>query len=261
MPRPLITFITGQYVPRCQHDIDKHFSDYQTIQYMDSGSVSLRVGERSYALNGRWFWSAYPGPRISFRAGERGGWWVHRYLAFRGPLVKRWEADGLFPIAPQPAPAGQSWAARMDELIGTVSESDPWQVTKAGHALESLLIDLAAARAERPAESGTGSAWVKSATSRISESEATIDYDAVARELGMSVRSLRRNFRRRLGVSPHQYVIAQRMRVARQRLLETDVPIKEIARELGYADVFYFGRQFKQQTGVAPAAFRRSREG
>lgn len=261
MPRPGITFITGQYVPRCRHDIDKYFGDYQTIQYMDAGSVSVRVGEKSYALNGRWFWSAYPGPRISFRAQEPGGWWVHRYLAFRGPLVKRWEQDGLFPITPQPAPGGRSWASRMDELIGWASETDPWQVTKAGHALESLMIDLAAGRAEQNAASGGAPAWMQSATRRMQKQASVIDYDAVARELGMSVRSLRRNFRRRLGLSPHQYVIAQRIRVARQRLLETDVPIKEIARELGYADVFYFGRQFKQQTGVAPAAFRRSREG
>jgi AraC family transcriptional regulator, arabinose operon regulatory protein len=255
MPRPGITFITGQYVPRCRHDIDKYFADYQTIQYMDSGAVSLRVGEKSYALNGRWFWSAYPGPRIAFRAGEPDGWWVHRYVAFRGPLVRRWEEDGLFPIVPQPVGEGRSWAARMDTLIALASEADPWQVVRAGHAMESLLIDLAAARAERSA--GAGSAWMKSATDRMGEANASIDYEVLARELGMSARSLRRNFRRSLGVSPHQFVINQRIHAARQRLLSTDVPIKEIARELGYADVFYFGRQFKQQTGVSPAAFRR----
>jgi AraC-like DNA-binding protein len=149
----------------------------------------------------------------------------------------------------------------MDELIARVSETDPWRVIQTGHLLESLLIDLAAARAERSASAGPGSAWAQAATKRMSDSEAAIDYESVAREMGISVRSLRRNFKRRLGASPHQYVIAQRIRTARQRLLQTDVPIKEIARELGYGDVFYFGRQFKQQTGVSPAAFRRSREG
>lgn len=261
MSRPGITFITGQYVSRCQHDIDKYFSDYQTIQYMEAGSVALRVDGREYALNGRWFWSAYPGPRIAFRAGEPGGWWVHRYLAFRGALVRRWEEDGLFPIAPQAVGESRSWAARMDELIARVAETNPWEVVRAGHLLESLLIDLAAARAEQAASAGPTSAWAQAATKRLKEADAAIDYESVAHDMGISVRSLRRNFKRRLGATPHQYVIAQRIRVARQRLLETDVPIKEIARELGYGDVFYFGRQFKQQTGVSPAVFRRSREG
>ncbi|MGC4030741.1 MAG: helix-turn-helix transcriptional regulator [Tepidisphaeraceae bacterium] len=66
---------------------------------------------------------------------------------------------------------------------------------------------------------------------------------------------------RQTGQSPHQYVIGLRVATAREMLLKTDLPVKEIARRLGYADVFYFGRQFKRQTGVSPALFRKSREG
>lgn len=257
MPRPWITFITGQYVPRCQHDIDKYFSDYQTLQYMDAGSVSLRIGEQSYVLKGRWFWSAYPGPRIAFHAVEKGGHWVHRYIAFRGPLVARWQEDGLFPVPPQQPPQSEDWATRFDKLIDRVAQPGYWDVVKTGHEVESLLIDLASARAQKPL-----SGWVRSLAKNLSESEGKgMDYECVARELGMSVRSLRRNFKRKLGLSPHQFLIEQRIRLARQKLLETDVPIKQIARELGYSDVYYFGRQFKQLTGISPAAFRRSREG
>lgn len=257
MPRPWITFITGQYVPRCQHDIDKHFSEYQTLQYMDAGSVSLRIGEQSYVLKGRWFWSAYPGPRISFRSIEKGGYWVHRYLAFRGPLVTRWEEDGLFPVLPQQAPLDQDWASRFDDLIGRVSHTGYWDVVRTGHEVESLLIDLASARAQKPL-----SGWVRSLAKNLSEpAGGGVDYESLAGKLGMSVRSLRRNFKRKLGVSPHQFLIEQRVRHARQKLLETDVPIKQIARELGYSDVYYFSRQFKHLTGISPAAFRLSREG
>lgn len=257
MPRPWITFITGQYVSHCQHDIDKNFSDYQTLQYMDRGAVSLRVGEQSYVLKGRWFWSAYPGPRIAFRAAERGGSWVHRYIAFRGPLVTRWEEDGLFPVSPQQAPPGEDWAGRFDELIARVSKTGYWDLIRTGHEVESLLIDLASARAQKPL-----SEWVRSLANKLSEAaDGGIDYESLAKGFGMSVRSLRRNFKRKIGLSPHQFLIEQRIRLARQKLLETDVPIKQIARELGYSDVYYFGRQFKQITGISPAAFRRSREG
>lgn len=257
MPRPSITFITGQYVPRCTHDIDKHFSAYQTLQYMDAGHVWLRVGEREYALNGRFFWSAYPGPRIAFHAAPPAKTWVHRYLAFRGPLVQRWMEDGLFPVPPQEAPAGVSFASRFDVAMKLALSPGRWSSVRAAHAVEGMLIDLAEARQAAPA----APAWVSAVTRELADASEPVDYDALSQRLGLSVRSLRRNFRKRLGTTPHQYVIAQRVQSARDLLLKTDTPLKEIARQLGYADVFYFARQFKRQTGVSPAMFRRSREG
>src|SRR5687768_11911568 len=98
MARPEIVFLAAQHVPHCAHQIDKRFADYQTIQYMQAGDVALAVDQQRYALNGRWFWSCYPGPRIAFHAADRGKTWVHRYVSFRGPLVTRWMEDGLFPI-------------------------------------------------------------------------------------------------------------------------------------------------------------------
>jgi AraC-like DNA-binding protein len=224
---------------------------------MDDGAVSLSVGDQDYALNGRWFWSAYPGPRIRFNAAVGTRFWVHRYVAFRGPLVARWQADGLFPIAPQ-RPSGDDAAERFDAILAQSRQPGRWAAVRTAHLIEGLLIDLAAARAATPAPS----AWVDSVTRQLaSRSVNPIDYAQLAEKLGMSVRSLRRNFRQRLGVSPHQFLIGQRVTRARALLLSTNLPLKGIARQLGYADVFYFGRQFKRQTGVSPATFRRSREG
>jgi AraC-like DNA-binding protein len=264
MARPDITFLAGQSVRRCRHDIDKHFADYQTLQYMNGGDVALRIDQTAYHLSGRWFWSAYPGPRIAFHVAPPSTSWVHRYIAFRGPLVSRWMADGLFPIAPQKPPGGRDYSQLFDEMLRLTRQPGRWPALKAAHRIESMLIDLAEARHAAPNSPASESAptWMNTATRELAASkEIAIDYDALAERLGMSVRTLRRSFRRRLGVSPHQYLIAQRVQAARELLLKTDVPLKEIARTTGYSDVFYFGRQFKQMTGVSPALFRRSREG
>src|SRR5688572_19866467 len=93
-----LTFLYGESVPRCAHEIDKHFAGYNTLQYMSAGAVELTVAGERHALNGRWFWSAYPGPRIAFRAAPPARHWRHRYLAFRGPRVRRWHEAGLFPV-------------------------------------------------------------------------------------------------------------------------------------------------------------------
>lgn len=258
MARPEIVFLTAQYVPRCTHQIDKHFSDYQTLQYMHTGRVSLAIDQQAYALSGRWFWSCYPGPRIAFHASEPGATWVHRYVSFRGPLVTRWMEDGLYPIAPQRSPGDRDYSKRFDDVLSRVREGGRWNALRAGHLIEGLLIELAESRSASP----QAPAWVQDAqVSLARQATGAIHYDQLADALGMSERSLRRNFRKRLGISPHQYVIDLRIRAARDLLTHGDAPLKEIARRLGYNDVFYFGRQFKAQVGVSPAQFRRSREG
>jgi len=62
-------------------------------------------------------------------------------------------------------------------------------------------------------------------------------------------------------MSPHAYLLQCRATSARRLLGETDLPIKSIAQQLGYRDVYFFSRQFRQMTGVPPAVYRHSRHG
>jgi iron complex transport system substrate-binding protein len=74
----------------------------------------------------------------------------------------------------------------------------------------------------------------------------------------MSTTTFRRRFKHLTGMPPHRYRLACRVAEARRLLGSSDAPIKQIADELGYTDVFYFSRHFKQMTGVSPAHYRRS---
>lgn len=264
-----LTFLYGESVPRCTHRIDKHFTGYFTLQYMSAGSVQLAIDAERHVLSGRWFWSAYPGPRIAFCAAPPATTWRHRYLAFRGPRVRRWTQAGLFPIAPQqPAPGERDFGESFDHLLDLSlrRRGEPYAQLRAAHVLEEILIELAedrsaaaaAAARERPA-------WLKSAVARldrVARGEAdNVDYARVAAELGMAEVTFRRKFRAATGSAPHEYVLQSRVAEARRLLGETDRPIKSIARQLGYRDVYFFSRQFKRFAGVPPALFRRSRQG
>jgi iron complex transport system substrate-binding protein len=87
------------------------------------------------------------------------------------------------------------------------------------------------------------------------------DYDAIAAKLGMAESTLRRRFRDATGVPPHEFVLQARVNEARRLLGETNDPIKRIAQRLGYRDVYFFSRQFRQFAGVPPALYRKSRQG
>ena len=81
--------------------------------------------------------------------------------------------------------------------------------------------------------------------------------DEMAHRVHLSRAQFTRRFRAAFGTSPARFVIQTRIERARQLLLESDMTLEQIARTLGYADAYFFSRQFKQFAGQSPGALRR----
>lgn len=80
----------------------------------------------------------------------------------------------------------------------------------------------------------------------------------LARKFHLSRNQFTRKFRSFWGISPLEYQIRNRINQAKYLLNSTDLSIRDIAAELGYADHYFFARQFKQRTGITPGQFRES---
>ena len=78
----------------------------------------------------------------------------------------------------------------------------------------------------------------------------------VARKLGVSREHLSRCFQRRVGMSPRQFCLEQRVRRACLMLKDTNAPIKTIAAQLGYTEYSNFVHAFRQVTQMTPSEFR-----
>ena len=85
----------------------------------------------------------------------------------------------------------------------------------------------------------------------------TLHLADLAREAGMSKRSLSRNFHVAVGQSPIEYRLNTRIQRAEELLLNSSEPISQIAYEVGFGDASYFTRQFRRLRGVPPREFRR----
>jgi AraC family transcriptional regulator len=65
-----------------------------------------------------------------------------------------------------------------------------------------------------------------------------------------------RLFKHATGLAPHQYVIACRMEQAKRLLAETDLPLSEIALEVGCTDHSHFSALFRVHVAMTPTAYR-----
>ena len=65
-------------------------------------------------------------------------------------------------------------------------------------------------------------------------------------------------FRRQLNLSPIEYLLRLKIQRACERLRTTDDLVADIARDLGFADPFYFSRLFRRRVGSGPRAYRKT---
>lgn len=62
------------------------------------------------------------------------------------------------------------------------------------------------------------------------------------------------------GMSPNKYIMAQRMRIAEEMVVEGRLNISEIAYKTGFLDPSYFNKCFKKQFGTIPSKYKKEAE-
>ena len=79
----------------------------------------------------------------------------------------------------------------------------------------------------------------------------------IARTVGIDRTYLYRIFRQQVGESPKRYLTAFRLRMAAGMLVETKLPVTEVALSCGFREVSLFDRQFRAAYGCPPLQYRR----
>ena len=84
-----------------------------------------------------------------------------------------------------------------------------------------------------------------------------ISINAIAKSAGISRRTLDRRFKNSTGVTVGGYLQRQRISLAKDLLSQTDLPICEVAWNVGLSDPSYFAWLFKKEMLVRPNEYRK----
>jgi AraC family transcriptional regulator len=98
--------------------------------------------------------------------------------------------------------------------------------------------------------------WVKNYINDYLERQFSIDELAGIAQL--SPYHFSRAFKQSVGISPHQYVIQQRVERAKKLLLQGNMSLSEIAIACGFSHQSHLTRHFKRLTGVTPKTLFKS---
>lgn len=147
------------------------------------------------------------------------------------------------------------WIARFTpELSSMPTRMFPEALLRMQAFMTKLLL-----KARGAEEVESGSDWIPAAAQRLAEDMCEgHSLPELARELGVGYAVFRKRFRDEMGVSPGEYRILRRMERAMELLATQQMPIKEVARLLGYASIYAFSAQFKKYHHFTPTQFRAS---
>lgn len=87
--------------------------------------------------------------------------------------------------------------------------------------------------------------------------EPLLSLKELAHLFGTNEFKLKNGFRRMLGTTVFRFQRAERMKRAKLLVLNTNVPLKDIARSIGYASASHFYKAFKEIYGKTPHKFRK----
>lgn len=87
-----------------------------------------------------------------------------------------------------------------------------------------------------------------------------LDFDALARQHGLSASTFRRRWAENVGVPPARYAMRLKMEEACRLLVETRLKVSEISAATGFSDPLYFSRCFSRETGTTAMEYRRDHQ-
>ncbi len=271
MKHPLVLWL-GSSAPRCVETVSvrglgirermpaKMISrpggtdDYLFMHFYDPIGVSVAGGMEYVPRHSFIIWE----PKAPHLFGDTQRSWTHSWIHCSGSaIVESLAASGIepnHPVSLSDDAVIKRYLPAIYQEIQNHSEPDPV-------ILGSLFV-MWLREVERGRDRTAGASSIPAnllSVKRFIESHLSqpIRLDDLAAQALISPSRLSAQFKRYFHASPIDYVLRLRLRRASHLVLDRNLTMSQVARQVGFSDPFYFSRQFKKHYGLNPTAYRR----
>jgi AraC-like DNA-binding protein/ABC-type Fe3+-hydroxamate transport system substrate-binding protein len=235
------------------------------LLYVKHGHGELTVDNVPISIAGNQLLLLTPGMYMIEQADALADWDVH-YIAFK--LMRSVREDGgwsLAPFEPSHFPRGGAMSVTdmhsIERLIERLhkggDDADGMFRWRRQLALSELLyMILSEQKAQRSPYSAPDA--VRRCAAYIDQHyKDNIRMDELASWCGLHPSTFTRHFKAAMGMLPSDYLIHARIESAKT-ILPGGGPLREVARQVGFCDEYYFSRMFKKVAGVSPSVYIRT---
>lgn len=231
-----------------------------------SGKGRLRIGEQEYEVHAGQLFLTVPGLETWYQADLKEPW-LYCWATYDGRnageyLENAGFKEGVYVLDCEIDVNSFLEVAR--ELISKSELNFSSELKRTGLAYEFLALAVESYESENQ-KSGiykdfSMDDYIDYAVKYIHANYANLQINNVAKYIGVNRTYFTALFKKKMYISPQEYLMNIRMEQSRELLEKTDLPINTIAASVGYDNALTFSKIFKQKHGVSPKNYRKQRD-
>ncbi|MEO5891385.1 MAG: AraC family transcriptional regulator [Ferruginibacter sp.] len=148
----------------------------------------------------------------------------------------------------------------INKIIHICQSTSIFKDTLADLSLQELLVKIVQSQTLKGVGEGNNSStnpYILQVINVIRENITNkIELKKIANKVGMSTSTLYRLFKNELGISPVEFIMLEKIKIAKHYLTDKNIYIKNVCYEAGFEDSNYFIRVFKHYEGVTPKQYQ-----
>lgn len=243
-----------------EYHISRETFAYYSIEVVTRGEGWVKLNDQSFDLGAGSVFAYGPGVRHEIHS--------HREARLSKFFVDFCGSQALALLRSAELEAGECVTVSpvaelqivLNELLRDGSRKDNLSTPLCEAWLRSLALRVAAHRVDTGKGNNDSFATYNRCVSYIDSNADRLTSQAqLAAECELAPSYLCRLFKKHGRLSPYQYLLRARMNRAAEILLDTNLPVGDVADKMGFVDPFHFSRTFKATYGVSPSSFRNLR--
>lgn len=237
------------------HRYGPHRFDTYILYYIVDGSAVFYINGERRTLSSGQFYAVFPHSEIRYVT-EAGVPWSIQWIVVSGEQVRAF-LDSIGICEQQPV-MNVKQRDKLHQIFESLFQYSN-RKTSADHLRCLSLVYRLFALLSAEITPSANNPYILQAIEYFSEhfTEPISITDFAKEKLGLNNNYFSKLFKSETGVTPLHYIQQLRLEKAQDLLTHSTLSIEEIASEIGFPDMLYFSRVFKQACGFPPTTYRK----